>query len=442
MSAEIDDIDAMLASILNEEEQPEPEPEEELLSLDEETVTEEGDGDDPLSHAVEAVEEHEDEAAALLRELLGEDEDLVQAPVKMAPDKPELTQLCNDDEAVELDDLPQEATRKMNDEEMAAAVSNIDFFGPAAEALPSIPMPTFTDDEIAESIDIRNFATLVTLNTARWHAKVKDRKAAKDAAEASGADAAAFEARKRLLVGADEKLKRIHKAIDVARTKHYEMTLPWSTVGIGDIGKRTGGRLLPNTLFMEYTTAMAHCKADMDQALADFIPDYPRLVAIAEQRLGTSFNPSEYPNPASIAAHFDLSFDFHPIPDGGDFKGLQDAQISKLADALERKSRVCLENAMQDAWSRLHETVKHAWEKLADPKAMFHYTMTDKLREQAKLMKHLNVTNDPRIEEVRNMVEKKLTKWDAKDIRKDEDLRKRLAKDAKEIYDTMCEQGK
>src|SRR5690606_31726386 len=61
----------------------------------------------------------------------------------------------------------------------------------------AIPLPEFTSDEIADSIDIRNFATLVTLNTARWHAKVKDRKAAKVAADASGADDAAFEARKR-----------------------------------------------------------------------------------------------------------------------------------------------------------------------------------------------------------------------------------------------------
>ena len=36
----------------------------------------------------------------------------------------------------------------------------------------TVPMPTFTTDELAESIDIRNFATLVTLNTQRWHAKL------------------------------------------------------------------------------------------------------------------------------------------------------------------------------------------------------------------------------------------------------------------------------
>ena len=112
-----------------------------------------------------------------------------------------------------------------------------------------LPLPTFTSDDIAESIDIRNFATLVTLNTARWQGKVNDRKAAKDAADAAGASANAFEVKKKLLADCDKELKEVYKEIDAARTEHYRLTLPWSTIGVNEIGKRTGGRLMPNTLF-------------------------------------------------------------------------------------------------------------------------------------------------------------------------------------------------
>ncbi len=314
-------------------------------------------------------------------------------------------------------------------------------FSTPSNSSTGIPMPQFTTDEIADELDIRNFATLVTLNTARWHAKVKDRKAAKDAADASGADAAAFEARKRLLVGADEKLKRVHKAIDTARTEHYRLTLPWSTVGVSDIGKRSGGRLMPNTLFMEYTSVMAKCKADMDKALTDFVTVYPTLVTIAQGKLGQAFNPSDYPNPSSIKSHFDLSFDFNPIPVGGDFKGLQDAQIQKLGSALNKKTRTMLENAMQDAWKRLYDAVLHAYQKLNDPDAVFHYTLIEKLIEQSKMLKHLNATSDTRIEEVRQSVERELTKHSVKDIRKDDALRKLLASKAKLIHERMKEIG-
>jgi hypothetical protein len=322
----------------------------------------------------------------------------------------------------------------------AGLMSDEEGFAQAVAALaakPQVHVPTFTTDEIADAIDIRNFGTLVTLQTRRWHAKVKDRQASRDAAAASNADAAAFETHKKLLAGADEKLKRIHKAIDDARAKHYRMTLPWSTVSHDDSSKRTGARLLPNTLFMEYTTTMAHALQEMKQAINDFVPAYPALIQLAQQKLGMRFNAAEYPNASAIANYFDLSFDFMPIPLGGDFQGLADAQVQRLADTLQRKTRQMLENAMQDAWLRLHETVSHAAERLTNPDATFHYTMVEKLKEQADLLKHLNVTNDQRIEDVRLYVEKHLTMYDVKDIRKDENLRKQMAKDARTALEAM-----
>ncbi len=301
----------------------------------------------------------------------------------------------------------------------------------------TVPMPTFTTDELAESIDIRNFATLVTLNTQRWHAKVKDRKGAADAAKAAGAEKDAFEARKKLLAGCDTELRAVHKEIDNARAEHYRLTMPWSSIGINDVGKRAGGRLMPNTLFLDYTTAMARCKAAMELKLTEFEKKYPSLIAIAQQKLGTAFDPTQYPNPSSIRQHFTLSFDFNPIPVGSDFKGLQQAQVEKLGAALNRKTRVMLENAMQDVWKNLYETVSHAHARLATPGAMFHASLIDKLRDQAELMKHLNATGDKNIAQVANLISGDLIKFDPKDIRKDDALRKRLADYAKKVVDFM-----
>jgi chorismate mutase len=300
-------------------------------------------------------------------------------------------------------------------------------------------MPTFTDEDIMDQIDIRNFGTLVTLRTSRWHAKIKDRKASKDAADAVGADQRAFESHKHLLAGADEKLKRVHSAIDAARSAHYSMTLPWSVVGINEQGKRQGSRLLPNTLFMEYTTAVAKAKQETEDALNDFEQHYPQLQQIAQKNLGSAFNPGDYPPAATIRAHFGLDFEFAPIPKGSDFDALQGQQAQKLSQALNSRTRNMLENAMQDAWKRLYETVQHAYVKLADPDKVFHYTLVEKLRDQASMLKHLNVTGDERIEQIRNRIEKQLTTYDVKDIRKDDALRKQLAEVAGEVFQSMKE---
>jgi hypothetical protein len=335
--------------------------------------------------------------------------------------------------------IQENLTTVVSDEE-AAALPEIDntMFSEAVEEV-TIPIPTFTSDELMEEIDIRNFGTLVSLTNRRWHAKVKDRKAAKDAASASGADGESFEARKRLLVGADEKLKRVHKAIDAARTDHYRMTLPWSTVGINDHGKRSGARLLPNTLFFDYAQTMGQHKVEMLAALEKFTTAYPTLIAISQQKLGTSFNQNEYPAPSAIDAHFALEFDFEPIPTGGDYQGLQDAQVEKLADALSRKTQKRLENAMQDAWQRLYDDVERTAAALSNPDAMFHYTLFEKLTEHASMLAHLNVTQDPRIESIRLDVKTHLSNHDPKDVRKDDALRKRLGEEATRIFNDMKE---
>lgn len=304
-------------------------------------------------------------------------------------------------------------------------------------AVTAMKMPTFTADDFAETMDIRNFATLVTLNTARWHAKVKDRQASKDAAAVSEAEEGAFETRKHLLGGANAALKAIHKAIDEARAAHYEMTLPWTTTSMQDIGRRTGGRLLPNTLFVEYTTVMATKKQQMLDALAKFEPEYPKLIEEAKKKLGKRFDAREYPNVSSIRSHFDLSFDFQPIPKGDDFKGLPQVQLDALARKINDNTQKQAENAMQEVWSRLHEAVSRMAERLSSPDKLFHDSLVQNVRDVARLLAHLNVTQDAKVEALRKAVEKHLCQHEPKVLRTNMTIRAQVGAHAVSIIQEM-----
>jgi hypothetical protein len=217
------------------------------------------------------------------------------------------------------------------------------------------------------------------------------------------------------------------------------MTMPWSTVGVNDHGKRSGPRLLPNTLFFEYTQAMAKYKKEMDDALDEFVQAYPTLIAIAQKKLGSAFDVTQYPAPSVIRQHFGLSFDFLPIPTGADFDNVTLQQAEKLAMNVNKKTQQMLENAMQDAWKRLLDDVQHAYNSLSNPNAKFHYTLVDKMREHASMLSHLNVTKDPRIESIRQSIDKSLARHDIKEIRKDDALRAALAEKAGEILKAMQE---
>lgn len=333
------------------------------------------------------------------------------------------TQVCNP---------PEEATAQ-------AAPADVFFTDvpPAASKAPTIKMPVFTAEDFAETTDIRNFAMLAVLNTARWHAKARDRQGARDIGAANEAKDTAFEVKKHLLAGADTALKNIHRIIDEARATHYDMTLPWSTTSLQDKGKRTGARLLPNSLFEDYVKAMHGFKERMDAAIKEFVPAYPAMVEEAKKHLGKRFDAGEYPNPSSIAGHFDLSFDFQPLPKGEDFKGLPGKQLQALAEKINANTRKMAENAMQDLWHRVYEAVSHMAERLSSPDKTFHASMIDNIRGVAGMMEHLNITSDPRMEQLRQKIVKHLCPHEAKALRENPVLRQKVGAMAVSILQEM-----
>lgn len=308
---------------------------------------------------------------------------------------------------------------------------------PVTAAVPSLQMPVFTAEDFAETTDIRNFAMLATLNTARWHAKARDRQAARDVGAANEAKESAFDVKKNLLAGADTALKDIHRIIDEARAAHYNMTLPWTTTSLQDKGKRTGARLLPNSLFEDYVKAMHGFKERMSEKLDAFEPAYPAMVEEAKKALGKRFDAGEYPNASSIRGHFDLSFDFQPLPKGEDFKGLPGKQLQALADKINANTRKMAENAMQDVWHRASEAVSHMAERLSSPDKTFHASMIDNIRDVASMMEHLNITSDTRVEQLRQKIAKHLCGAEAKEIRENPVLRQKIGAMAVSILQEM-----
>lgn len=372
----------------------------------------------------------------ILKDILGEDVDLTEFELDEGEGgspphpKPEPKLEPEPKPEPKLEPEPEVVTQLSNQEDEKALTA-------VSEDAEVIPLPTFTSDELMEVVDLRQFATLVTLTTRRWHAKAKDRRAAAEMAKSVGADRATYDAYKKLLVGQDDKLERVRQAIDGARTKHYEMTLPWSMEGANSNARRTGPRLLPNTSFFEYTSEMAQYKKEMDAALAEFIAAYPALVRTAQQKLGRAYVPEDYPPPDVLPQRFLLHFEFQPIPQGRDFSGLAEAQMEKLAETLERRNRQMLENAMHDAWLRLRELVELAADRFGSPDRQFHYTLPQKLKAAAKSFKSFNLVGDSCMEQARYMVEKELSAYDASQIREDDALRARLGTKALEVLALM-----
>jgi len=293
----------------------------------------------------------------------------------------------------------------------------------AAGRPPVVSFPRFTTEDVAAQLDIRNFATLCRLKVRKWVGRKRDKGAAKKAESDHGSVDGTYTAYKKLFAGTEDKLKAVNSVLDSARTRHYQMTLPWSTMGMDDSGRRDGPRLLANTLFMEYITEMGQAKQLVNTKREELREAFPELIKEARRNLGEAFVITDYPTPDDLESMFNLDFEFSPVPDGMDFKGLPAQQARKLADALTAQRNKCLEGAMQDVWRRMRDVVAKMADRLGDPKHTFHDTLVSNVRETVDLLTHLNATNDATIESIRQRIEKDLCKHDPNTLRND--LRKR-----------------
>jgi hypothetical protein len=81
---------------------------------------------------------------------------------------------------------------------------------------------------------------------------------------------------------------------------------------------------------------------------------------------------------------------------------------------------------MQDAWNRLHETLTHLSERMdytdENKKKFWDSTITN-ASDLCGLLTSLNVTNDPKLEDMRKKLEKALNNVEASDIRESEAIR-------------------
>ena len=286
-------------------------------------------------------------------------------------------------------------------------------------------------------IDIRNFGTLVALRTWRWVGKVSDRQAAIDQAIKAGATSGAYETKKNLLAGADIRLKAISQHMAHARTVHYGFTLPWSVSSIDATGNRTGSRLLPNVLFEDYVTAIETVKADVLAAVQDFVSHYESDLKMAEEHLGDAFVADEYPCADEIAGHFGMTWDFSPVPIATDFDNLQKQQADTLAQSLAERTTLMVENAMQDIRARLHNSLAHIRDRLRADKPRLYRSMIYNVQELCRQLQAGNIVADPRIEDWRQRVKKRIACQDIEDLRADAGLREQVARTADTILAEM-----
>jgi hypothetical protein len=237
---------------------------------------------------------------------------------------------------------------------------------------------------------LQNKAMLVNLSISRWAAKKTDKKVTREVTRAHGATDDAGDFRKTLVDKAH--LAALKKSESAMRANHYRLALPWED---------DGDRLLPSALFPEYTQTHSKLKLADEQLRREFIALYPSLVNGARGRLGSMYDPKDFPDPSVIGDKFAIKMFMKPIPDAKDFRvdvGNEAAAIIRAELTAENDRK--FELAMKDVYSRIHDQVKHISETLNKEDPRIFDSLVNNAKNLIACLPGLNLTNDPFITEL------------------------------------------
>jgi hypothetical protein len=268
-------------------------------------------------------------------------------------------------------------------------------------------------------------AVLVDLNISIWTARKLDRKVSEEINVAKNTTTNAGNYSKNLLAGSTT-LSDIQKFASGIRNWHATQTLPWSD---------NGTRMLPMANFMDYKNGLNIRIQTLEQMFNKFFTEYPTLVGDAANKLGSLFDVSEYPDVEDIKAKFKCKYVFSPMPEAGDFRINAENQLKEeLAQQYEQEKNDKVNEAMRDAWNRLHEALLHISERMEDVDdgkgnkvhKQFRSTILDNPAELCSLLTKLNVTKDANLEEARKNLERAISNVDVDDLRESESARQEV----------------
>lgn len=231
---------------------------------------------------------------------------------------------------------------------------------------------------------IQERAMLARLSISQWTGKAFDKKVSTEVERAHGAhDAGRFN---KALVN-KALLEPISKLAGEVRKHHYSVTLPWSD---------SGERLLPAKLFMDYGAQMRGYRTQMDALVSNLVAAYPAEVQAARNRLGTMYDPGDYPDLSDIRDAFGLTFEFTPVPDAKDFRvDVSNEAAEEIRTSINQAVCTRQAEAVKACFDRIRDVVSKIAERLSDEKAIFKDSLITNAIDLCRVLDGLNITDDP-----------------------------------------------
>ena len=261
-------------------------------------------------------------------------------------------------------------------------------------------------------MSISSSAVLARLTLNTWTAEKLDREQTDKVLATNNADSGAGKFSKNLMAGTTL-VKEILNHGTAIRHWHEKNTLAW---------EERGARLLPTSLFMQFKQEANMHKAKRIMLVGELCDKYVMLKGTARISLGSMYREEDYPSVDEIREKYKFTLTFTPVPESGHFVlDIPAKELEETKQSCEVEIQRRLVDAVQGAWDKLYAMLSNMSKKLVeadeDTKRRWHDSFVDNPKELCRLLEHLNVTNDPKLEAARVELERAMLGTDLEGLK-------------------------
>lgn len=276
-------------------------------------------------------------------------------------------------------------------------------------------------------------AMLTTLRLGVWSGKLHDQEVTEEISESHKADLKDAGSYSKQIVSR----KFLGPVLSVGRVvsqTHKLLTLPWDD---------NGTRILTAVGHAHYTEQMRLRRHAFEASAIQFCKGLQEYIQEAKVRLGTMFDPEDYPTKDELKDKFFMDVEISNIPDSGDFRTkLSDASVKAIVKDMEQRSDARVEKALNEVFQRVYGVAEKMVERLREYKPAeegkpsenrFKDSLVYNCKELADLLPALNINGDPRVEELSKRIIDDLVEHSPEILRTNERIRNKTADKAEQI---------
>jgi len=171
-----------------------------------------------------------------------------------------------------------------------------------------------------------------------------------------------------------------------------------------------------------------------------FVVDYPALVQVANNYLGTLFDAGDYPTADEVRDKFGFRRVISPVPESGDFRlDIATTELDEVRAEYEQAFDTRLGDAMKEPWDRLHKVLTSISSRLEgttednETSKRYYSSLVTNATDLCGMLTHLNITKDPKLEEARRQLELTMSGVSIEGVKRDFSTRKDLKSDVDNI---------